>query len=133
MDGRADQKGFVLLTSLLVLLLLAVVLGLGWARIDHEMRQLRAQEDRLRLLSLTESAVAEGLADVASRRIVNRQATPLLDGLVTVEIVEPSSVVRILKVEGRRGGRSLGLELELELTNFHEPRVTGWRQLPGSY
>lgn len=119
--GRSAERGFVLVSTLLVLLLLSMALALAATALASAIHETAWEERNLRLMALTDAALAEGLARFAADLTTTRIAPHAYGGGTIGSRVETilGDGWRVIG-EATYEGRSRTVEVELRLTD------TGW-------
>ncbi len=124
---RPAEKGFALLTAVFVLFLLSVVLALMGASLHLRLRLVRQEAETLSLAALSDAALAEAVANLATNTSFRgRPEHPYGGGLLTsrVEFLAPHRY----RVTARAEYAGRGREVEAEvLRSPGLTRVLRWR------
>lgn len=131
--SRRGESGFALATTLLVLLLLSIALGLLAASLQLRMRLVQDEARGLELRALSDAALAEALANLAANSYYHgADEHPLGDGTVRSEVhfLEPGRF-RVVAT-ANLAGRERAVEAEVQRSPGRA-RVTRWRRLAESH
>lgn len=131
--SRRGESGFALATTLLVLLLLSIALGLLAASLQIRMRLVQDEARGLQLRALSDAALAEALANLAGNSFYHgADGHPLGTGTIRSEVhfVEPGRF-RVVAT-ANLAGRERAVEAEVLRSPGHA-RVVHWKRLPESH
>ncbi len=126
---RRRQRGQVLLVALFALLLLSVALALVALLATEEHRAARREVGSLTLAALTDAALAETLARLAtSRSFPGLPEQEFAGGTLSSEIEWLASERLEVRAHASWRGRKRSVRAEVDLT-AGPPRVVSWRVL----
>lgn len=128
MRARRGERGYALLTALIVLVLVSISLALLATALQIRMRLVREEAEALQLGALSDAALAEALhALTYDRNFPGREEHPFGSGAIASE-VEPLALDRYrVRATGIYAGQRRTVEAEVWRT-YRGARVVRWRR-----